>query len=238
MSKPAWLTKALGEVGTVEQPVNRTKYGRRYNLDGQPWCAMFVSWCLARSGHPLPVMQAGLRDGFAAAVAGMDYAKKHGAWRPSWEAEPGDLIIYGWDGPGSSWERMHVGMVIASGPKGSTGRSVEGNRGDCVARHTFIVGAAVVLGTIDVKKLLGVAAEPTPLPQPRNPEHPEHTGPPDDGDGNSYTVRADLTGVPARVQARFVKAAARVHVVIEPTRAPDPRRSSWWRRMRRWMRSH
>ncbi|HEV2071679.1 MAG TPA: hypothetical protein VGR26_17980 [Acidimicrobiales bacterium] len=33
------------EVGVVERPTNRTKYGAWYGLDAQPWCAI-------SSGHP------------------------------------------------------------------------------------------------------------------------------------------------------------------------------------------
>jgi hypothetical protein len=45
MTTPAWLAKAETQIGYEEQPVNRTKYGRHYGLNGNPWCAMFVSWC-------------------------------------------------------------------------------------------------------------------------------------------------------------------------------------------------
>ena len=47
---------AAGELGNTEQPANsnRTKYGKWYGLDGQPWCMMFVQWCCAQAGKPLP----------------------------------------------------------------------------------------------------------------------------------------------------------------------------------------
>lgn len=233
MTRPAWLTRALGGVGFHEKPVNVTKFGKYYKLDGQPWCATFVSWCFATTQRPLPSMQAGMPNGFAAAFAGMDYAKKHDAWRPSWEAEPGDLIIYGWDGPGSSWDRMHVGMVISSGPKGSTGRTVEGNRGDCVARHTFVVGERVVLGTIDVKKLLGIKAKPDPIPQPRNPDHPQHTGPDDDAPS---VLHADLGELPPSTQASVTRCLTRHHVSVVPPKPAPSQESAWWRRLRRYVR--
>jgi len=81
---------------------------------------------------------------------------------------------------------MHTGFVVSSGPKGSTGHTVEGNRGDQVGRFTFTVGSDVVLGTIDLPRLLlgrpkiavsKPQAAKTPTPQPRNPAHPKHTGP-------------------------------------------------------------
>lgn len=231
MSKPVWLKKAESQIGFKEKPVNLTKFGRYYGLDGQPWCALFLSWCFATSKHPLPSMQAGLKNGFAAAVAGMQYAKEHGAWRPSWDAEPGDIVVYGWDGPGSSWERMHVGLVVRSGAKGSVGHTVEGNRGDCVARHTFIVGERVVLGTIDVKKLLKVTAKPDVLPQPRNPDHPTHTGP--DEPAKTVTLHADLSELPTATEAAVQRCLTRHHVVVAP-----PRADTVWRRLRRYLRRH
>ena len=49
------LSIAAGELGTVEAPAgsNRTKYGKWYGLDGEPWCMMFVQWCFAQAGMPL-----------------------------------------------------------------------------------------------------------------------------------------------------------------------------------------
>lgn len=40
------IRRAKAEVGTVESPANsnKTKYGKWYGLDGQPWCAMFICW--------------------------------------------------------------------------------------------------------------------------------------------------------------------------------------------------
>ncbi len=50
------LEIARGELGRTESPAgsNRTKYGAWYGLDGQPWCMMFVQWCFAQAGCPLP----------------------------------------------------------------------------------------------------------------------------------------------------------------------------------------
>ena len=52
----AVLEAARGELGNTERPAgsNRTKYGEWYGLDGQPWCMMFVQWCFAQAGTPLP----------------------------------------------------------------------------------------------------------------------------------------------------------------------------------------
>lgn len=184
MAKPAWLLEAEKHDGYREGPNNDTIFGKRYNLNHQPWCAMFVSACCADSGHTLPSMQPGMPDGYAAVAYGIQWAKAHGLFIPSWKAQPGDAICYGWDGPSSIPAHMHTGFVVKSGPKGSTGRTIEGNRGDCVGHHTFTAGSSVVLGCIDLNRLLigrpkvkVSVSKASPEPQPRPAEHPSHTGP-------------------------------------------------------------
>ena len=39
------LAIALSQLGYMEKYENDTKYGDWYGLPGQPWCAMFISWC-------------------------------------------------------------------------------------------------------------------------------------------------------------------------------------------------
>lgn len=64
----ALLQTAASQIGTVEVPVNRTKYGREYGLDGNAWCQMFVWWCLRHSGNG-------------------DGGWEKSAWTPDWEKE-------------------------------------------------------------------------------------------------------------------------------------------------------
>lgn len=185
MTKPAWLLEAEKHDGYRERPNNDTIFGTHYGLNHEPWCDMFVAYCCEKSGHPLPAMQPGMPTGAAAVAYSMGYAKSHGLWIPSWDAKPGDQIVYGWNGPTSTPENMHTGFIETSGPQGSTGTTIEGNRGDQVGRHTFVVGESVVLGCVDLNRLLGgrpkVVVKPKPgvkpEPQPRNPVHPAHTGP-------------------------------------------------------------
>lgn len=180
VTQPAWLTVAAKQVGYAEKPGNDNKFGRALGLNRVPWCDLFVTWCCKTSKHPLPSMQPGMETGAASVWYSMRYAQVNGLWRPSWQAQPGDQIVYGWNGPGSAPADMHTGFVVSSGPKGSTGHTIEGNRGDHVGRFTFTVGEPQVLGTIALTKLLGrdrVAIKPKPDPQPRPKHHPSHTGP-------------------------------------------------------------
>lgn len=41
---------ALGEVGYVEVPNNKTKYGEFTKANGLPWCGSFCNWVLAQAG--------------------------------------------------------------------------------------------------------------------------------------------------------------------------------------------
>jgi hypothetical protein len=182
-TEPAWIIEARKHLDFHEGPDNKNPFGAHYDIDHQPWCALFVSFCCEKVGQPLPSMQSGMPDGYAGVYWGMQWAKSHGYWRPSWKAECGDAIVYGWDGANSSANEMHTGFIISSGEKGSTGHTIEGNRGDQVELQTFTVGADVVLGTIAITKILadikGRKKKPpaTVVPQPRHPAHPKNTGP-------------------------------------------------------------
>ena len=47
MATPNDIVKlAISQLGYKESPSgsNKTKYGKEYGMDGQPWCAMFVWW--------------------------------------------------------------------------------------------------------------------------------------------------------------------------------------------------
>lgn len=215
---PPWLTRALKEVGYHEGPNNDNKYGKALGMNNVPWCDLFVTRMCQLSRHPLPSMQPGMKTGAASVWYSMRFAQQHGLWHPSWKAGPGWQIVYGWQGPGSPPAEMHTGLVISSGVKGATGHTVEGNRGDQVGRHTFTVGSSVVLGCIDLPKLLLgreriKVTPPKPDPQPRNPAHPTHTGP---APANGGTIHADLSTLPNKLAAELRKELATLHIVVKP----------------------
>ena len=43
------INVGLTQIGFTEGPNNRTKYGSWYSTPNQPWCATFVSWCIAQA---------------------------------------------------------------------------------------------------------------------------------------------------------------------------------------------
>jgi len=111
------INVARAQLGATERPPgsNRTRYGAWYEADGQPWCAMFVSWC-------------------ADQVGGLDIVPKH-AYKPTgakwfrdrgqWGRSPrvGAIAHFQWPSMGHI---AHVGIVEAVRPDGAV-VTVEGN---------------------------------------------------------------------------------------------------------------
>ncbi|GAB4063930.1 hypothetical protein GCM10028777_08760 [Angustibacter speluncae] len=114
---------ARSQVGIREGAGNRTKYGRWYGLDGNAWCAMFVSWVYARSGHPLPNLQG--PKGFAGVRAGAEALRRAGNLHRT--PLTGDIYLH----RGATWESDHTGIVVEVRDDGSF-VTVEGNKGDAV----------------------------------------------------------------------------------------------------------
>lgn len=109
------------EVGVVERPTNRTKYGAWYGLDGQPWCAMFVSWCFDQAGAG-KLVAASSAKGFAYCPAGAEWYQKQGAWGTA--PRVGAVVFFQF--PGGPKRVHHVGLVTGINPDGSVD-TIEGN---------------------------------------------------------------------------------------------------------------
>lgn len=120
---------AMAQVGLTEGARNANPFGLWYgekageNWNNQPYCGMFVSWCFAESGHPLPEMQAPGYSGFASASIGRTYCHANGLIVPV--PAPCDLAFFDWNG---DKKIDHVGIVVAYNPD-QTFMSVEGNVG-------------------------------------------------------------------------------------------------------------
>ena len=114
------LAVARRELGYTESPAgsNRTKYGKWFGLDGQPWCMMFVQWCFRQAGGQdlLPALT-------ASCGALMRAAQAKGCWVTG-GYQPGDVVIY--DFPGGA-ATDHCGIVITQLTDGV--RAIEGNTG-------------------------------------------------------------------------------------------------------------
>jgi uncharacterized Zn-binding protein involved in type VI secretion len=114
------IAKAMSQRGITESPAgsNNVLYGRWYGDNYQPWCAMFVSWCFAQIGMPF------IRYSYC--PYGIDDFKSgaFGTWLgPVSHAEPGDIVFYQWNGPGTDSD--HTGIVVHDDASYLT--TVEGN---------------------------------------------------------------------------------------------------------------
>ena len=105
------LSIAAGELGTVEAPAgsNRTKYGKWYGLDGEPWCMMFVQWCFAQAGMPLPCRT-------ASCSALLRWYRQNRPRQVVPEPRRGDIVIYTFG---------HTGIVLL--PSAGSICAIEGN---------------------------------------------------------------------------------------------------------------
>ena len=114
---------ATQELGNQEVPVNKTKYGKWYGLDGNPWCAMFVSWVYGQAGLSATVA-ASTKKGFASCDAGLKWFAKKGKLVPIGEAQPGDIAFFQFD---DDAQPDHVGIVIKNNTKLKRLVCIEGN---------------------------------------------------------------------------------------------------------------
>jgi len=117
------VTIATQELGTQEKPVNKTKYGKWYGLDGNPWCAMFVSWVFDQAGKVKSVAASG-KKGFASCDAGLKWFAKKDKLVPIGEAQPGDIAFFQFD---DDAQPDHVGIVIKNNTKLKRLVCIEGN---------------------------------------------------------------------------------------------------------------
>jgi hypothetical protein len=78
----------------TEKPVNRTRFGKWYGLDGQPWCCMYVTFLLCKAGFD------GFERGKFAAYCGdvVEAARRRERHLAlTTQPERGDLVVYNKD---------------------------------------------------------------------------------------------------------------------------------------------
>jgi hypothetical protein len=109
------------EIGQGEKPLNsnKTKYGKWFGYDGVAWCGMFVSWCYAMAGFPLPKI--GFSKGFAGCQTAVAYFKKNGLITNT--PVEGDIVFYDWNADG---RYDHTGIFV-KWIDNNTFEAIEGN---------------------------------------------------------------------------------------------------------------
>lgn len=124
----ALIRVAEAEIGYVEKKTNSqlndktantgkgnfTKYGEWYGLNGQPWCAMFVSWCADQAG----ILKSYIPR-YSACADGVNQFKKRNQWKDGskgYRPRKGDIIFF---------KGSHTGIV--KGSDETTIYTIEGN---------------------------------------------------------------------------------------------------------------
>ncbi|ASU35967.1 hypothetical protein [Mucilaginibacter xinganensis] len=76
MSRQTIIDVEASQVETKESPAgsNCTKYGDWFGLNGQKWCAIFVSWVYTKALHQLGYID--MPKGYAGYQAGYEHRKK------------------------------------------------------------------------------------------------------------------------------------------------------------------
>ena len=97
------LDYALTQNGYVEGPGNVTKYAEWYNMQGQAWCAMFVSWCWFYAGISNDLLLK-----YCSCSAGMQWCLEQGIfeYKENYHPKAGDIVFF------LSAGMSHTGMAI------------------------------------------------------------------------------------------------------------------------------
>ena len=129
------LAQARRFVSVGEHPPgsNRTAFGHWFGADGEPWCAIFLSYCFKVGAG---IVLCGGMSGAGVTTNGCAYVPTLERWlheTGQWlEAAPaaGDIVIFDWDGGLSD----HAGIVERNLGAGRF-LTIEGNCSDQVARR-------------------------------------------------------------------------------------------------------
>lgn len=112
------LDIARGELGTLETGGNNRgavlKYPNAFGRGSEAYCADFVSWVSKKAGLSM-------NNPYCPSV--VNELKRNGDWKGKSNPQPGDLVLFDWDG-----DRVadHIGLVERVNADGTIG-TIEGN---------------------------------------------------------------------------------------------------------------
>ena len=152
------LETAFKELGYAEKPVNKTKYGKFFGMDGNQWCGMYVRWVFAQNKMPIPNCTYTPNG-----VAGFKALKK---FFNKGVVRSGDVVFF--DFPNDNLDRVsHVGIAILEFPNGDV-LCIEGNTsGPIKNKNDERNGGEVALKRRSKKVIVGWGRpdyEPAPMP--------------------------------------------------------------------------
>jgi len=138
------LTIANAYIGLKENPAgsNRQMFGSWYGLNGEPWCAIFATYCLVKAGSR--DWQAG---SFTAGVGQITWAAENHLHGLSFttDPKPGDLAVYGGDDHVEFFERWidrSRGIYQAIGGNTTSGDGSYNNGGEVASKPRYVQGTA------------------------------------------------------------------------------------------------
>jgi peptidoglycan hydrolase-like protein with peptidoglycan-binding domain len=111
------LNVAESQIGTLEYGNNSgpcTKYPNYFGRGTESWCADFVSWVYTHAGDAM-------NDPWCPGIE--QTAKSDGKWKGRSNPQPGDRVLFDWNGDGVA---DHVGIVKGVNSDGSI-ETIEGN---------------------------------------------------------------------------------------------------------------
>ena len=111
------LDAARAELGTTESGTNRgdaLKYPQHFGRGAEAWCADFTSYVMQQSGGKM-------NNPYCPSV--VNQLKADGNWKGKSNPQPGDLVLFDWDGDRNA---DHIGIVEKVNADGSIG-TIEGN---------------------------------------------------------------------------------------------------------------
>ena len=146
---PRALVQARKFVGVREHPPgsNRTLFGRWFGADGEPWCAIFLSYCFKVGAGIVLCGGSGATgvtaNGCAYVPTLEGWLRDTGQWLDAGRPRSGDIVVFNWDGG----EADHAGIVEHDLGSGRFS-SIEGNSDDQVARREHSIGDAEGFGRV------------------------------------------------------------------------------------------
>ena len=156
----------------TEQPKNsnNTVFGAWYGVQ-TAWCAMFVSYCLNKSGNGKTINGAQSKKGYALCSKGIKWFQKKHAWYPVMKAKRGDVAFFDWN---HDHAPDHTGLILKVDTKRKRVLTIEGNTG----HGNLSNGGAVMKQWRSMSVIIGVgrpafpATTPAPAPVPAVPVSP------------------------------------------------------------------
>lgn len=154
--------KAYIDAKYVETGENITIFGKWYGLQGQPWCAMFVSKCFneADASH---LIAAQSKKGFASCNLGWQWFVKNKRTVAVGQAQPGDIVFFNFDTNPHTTE--HVGIVVSNDGKNLI--TYEGNTSPEKSRGSQANGGGAYRRKRPYGLVMGVARPDWNKPKPK-----------------------------------------------------------------------